>query len=573
MIARTKLLLIVSIATFMNAVLSNQGEDFVSGRERIIGIMSNPETGIATHTKKNGIYAQTRNLKEDLNIPAIAEFFGCKTVIGNVFLEETLACPLAPEAGDILRRRQTIIKMLVENNALKTIVENLLEQASAHEQEVIQLFSDFFMGKTCPELKQLALIKEQSPWVYPFLRFMHMNPSVKIGSELMSVLGTVGGGYVTSLLARASQLYWKAGVNQTAAELGLYTAYMMIATGVSSYNLYWEYSTAFKKRNKMHSLHQLIAIAEQLEELTTAFGLVPQFKASEITDITGISLIKQLKQSRYKDKNSYLFAVPFVHTFLYELYQQDKYLAEIFACIAEMDAYNALATKMMQGCASSHHFCFATFIEQEKPYIHAEEFWNVLVKDAVTNSIAEDKNILLTGPNAGGKTTTIRAILQNIMLAQTFGIAAGRSFELTPFDVIHSYLNISDDLINGLSLFASEVKRAQEIVQHIKELNGNQKFFFALDELFTGTVAEDGETCAYEFMKRIIGFDHIQFIYATHFNKLKELGNENPRCINYKVDAPHKNEEGKLVYPYTLSHGANETNVALELAREAQLFA
>ena len=190
----------------------------------------------------------------------------------------------------------------------------------------------------------------------------------------------------------------------------------------------------------------------------------------------------------------------------------------------------------------------------------------------LSNNISESKHVILTGPNAGGKTTAIRALLQNIVLAQSFGVAAAEKWRMTMFDVIHSYLNISDDISQGLSLFASEVKRAQDILQRIKSLEPNKKFFFALDELFTGTVAEDGETCAYEFVKRISQFGGVQFIYATHFNKLKELGKDNAFCINYKVDAPTKNDEGKLVYPYTLSQGANESRVALDLAREANLF-
>ena len=110
------------------------------------------------------------------------------------------------------------------------------------------------------------------------------------------------------------------------------------------------------------------------------------------------------------------------------------------------------------------------------------------------------------------------------------------------------------------------------MLQRIKALNSDQKFFFALDELFTGTIAEDGEACAYEFVKRIAAFDGVLFIYATHFEKLKELGKDNDFCKNYKVDAPTKDANGALVYPFTLSEGANESRVALDIARQAKLF-
>jgi len=196
-----------------------------------------------------------------------------------------------------------------------------------------------------------------------------------------------------------------------------------------------------------------------------------------------------------------------------------------------------------------------------------------LVKNAIANDIAEDHDVMLTGPDKGGKTTAIRAILQNLVLGQSFGFAAAEECEFTMFDVIHSYLNISDDLLNGLSLFASEIKRAQEIIEKSKALQPHEKFFFALDELFTGTAASEGEKCAYNFIDRIADFEGVQFIYATHFNALKELGATHHRCANYQADAPTKDAQGKLVYPFTLSKGASNSHVALELAQEANLFA
>ncbi len=97
--------------------------------------------------------------------------------------------------------------------------------------------------------------------------------------------------------------------------------------------------------------------------------------------------------------------------------------------------------------------------------------------------------------------------------------------------------------------------------------------FFALDELFTGTAAQEGEKCAYEFIKKIASYDQVLSIYATHFNLLKNLGKNNAALINYKVNAPIKNCDGRLVYPYTLSIGASDICVALDMARQANLFA
>jgi len=576
MTTRNKLIANALFASVI-AVLGLQAEEvenYDSGKTRVVNIMSNQDTGVSAYNKQNVTYTQTQNLDKDLNVEAIASYFGCKTLMGHSFLAQTLNCPVSPEDKKATHvRRQQAIRKLVENPSLKKEVEEFLEQAKNHEQEVIQLMSEFFIGKTCPELKQLEELKKQHPWIYPFSKFMIMNPIPKtlttFENNFIVMPGAIGltgfYGYSAYLLSKMGSPFYKG--------TALMSGYVGLIAGFIGYENYKDYSHACEKRTKMHALHQLILIAEKIEKLNKQHGLNNQFNMSAVTDSNAQEIIEGLKSSRYKDKNCKVFLTSLVHTFLYKVYQQEKHLAQVFACIAEMDAYNAIATKMLASQNGNNEFCFATFIEDEKPIIKAIASWNVLVENAVASSLTEDKHIILTGPNAGGKTTTIRAILQNIILAQTFGVAAAQKFEVTMFDEIYSYLNISDDLINGLSLFKSEVKRAQEILEKVKTLASKKKFFFALDELFTGTVAEDGEKCAYEFIKRISEFDRVLFIYATHFHKLKELGKNNPRCINYKVDAPTKNSNGKLVYPFTLSQGANESNVALDIAKEANLFA
>jgi DNA mismatch repair protein MutS len=264
---------------------------------------------------------------------------------------------------------------------------------------------------------------------------------------------------------------------------------------------------------------------------------------------------------------------PLVDILLHDFYAGQDQLAQLFITIGEMDTYYAIATKFVELQDVDNKLCFATYVtDAQRPTIQAQGFWNILVKKPVMNTVCESRNIMLTGPNAGGKTTSIRALLQNIILAQTFGIAAAEQFACTPFDVIHSYLNISDDIQNGLSLFASEIKRAQEIVHTIQTLQPHERYFFALDELFTSTVAEDGELCAYEFIKGLQSYNNTLFMYATHFNKVKELENESAIFVNYKIDDPAILEDGTLKYPFTISKGASRARFALHIARRAGLI-
>lgn len=367
----------------------------------------------------------------------------------------------------------------------------------------------------------------------------------------------------------------------TARKAGYASAGTLV--GIGAYSVYQMYQThleGLKIRDAIHAIHQLIVISEQIETLFKEHGLRPQFAMSNLQDTTSLDLISKLKAGRYSNADSFFVASSLVRTFMYEIYEKDMALGLVFASLAEADALHALATTMTKLEGTHTPCCFAQFINQEKPLVIGVDFWNMLLKNPVINSIDMEKNVILTGPNAGGKSTSVRAILQNIVLAQTFGIAAAAEFELTQFDVVDSYINVSDDILGGLSLFATEIKRAQDILQKIQLLSPSDKYFFALDELFTGTNAQDGEMCAYSFITKIAAFDKVQFIYATHFDQLKELGARHANCSNYKINAPAqqvdgkfaRNRHGKLLYPYTLSSGANNISVAQEIARDAGLL-
>lgn len=564
----------VKLKSFENAVSTQEtiAENYDSGKDRILQITHQIKHDLVPAHTKQLQYAQVKNIDHDLNIEKIAQYFDCKTVMGHAFLIETLKQPIAAvDHSSIILHRQTAIAKLVENPEFKEEVVAVLQVAAQQEKQIIQLMSDYFIGKTCPELANLALLKEQKSSLYPVVEFCNTHSSMKTALTALNIFGLIFMPVASISLGVAA--YQNAQMGLKSGELAFWSGYFGLLTGVYAYLVHDDFSKAAEKRKKIHALNQLIYVAEAIEKLCDKYDVENQFKMSLIQDKQGAELVKQLKHNRYRKKQNYCFHTAGVHAFLYKIYQNDKHLAQLFASIAEMDAYNAIANKMIASQHTSNKICFAEFIVAEKPKVKATALWNVLIPHAVTNSLAQEQHIILTGPNAGGKTTAIRAMLQNIILAQSYGVAAAETFAITPFDVIFSYLNISDDLVRGDSLFASEIKRAQEILQTIQSLSSHQKMFFALDELFTGTAAQEGEMCAYEFIKKIATYNHVLSIYATHFNLLKDLGNSSQTLINYKVDAPIKNDEHKLIYPYTLSPGASDVCVALDMAREAHLFA
>lgn len=526
------------------------------------------------------VYVEERNLDKDLNIAEIAKYFNCQTLAGAHFLESTLRLPISPKSNcAVVAKRQALNMALCQHSEFKAEVEALTAEFARAEKVILELMSRKYRGMVCPEEEPLKILKKDSPKIYRFLYPLNVNQNIRTAAALVSLGGLAFDAAIASgkIYSPTHKMLKMCGAGEAILEkFDIMTRVnSAFSVAIGTYTTIKNHRRTIEKRDKIHALSTIVAIAERFEDLCAQYGVEPQFKISAISDVATRELIHELKKSRYSQEHSVFFLSPRVDAFLYSLYEKDGCLANFFACAAEMDAYNAIATKMLELQNQSNQFCFAKFMADERAQINANGFWNILVNGhkIVANDLNEAKNVIFSGVNGGGKTSSTRAILQNIVLAQTFGIAAAREFAFTAFDIIHAYLNVSDDLMAGESLFVSEVKRAQEVKEKIKSIAGtNLKFFFALDELFTGTSDKAGQDCACNFLENIVQSPNIMFIYPTHFDKLKELGETNEYCVNYKVDTAIKNEEGKLVYPFTISRGASYDNIAIDIAANANLF-
>ena len=160
----------------------------------------------------------------------------------------------------------------------------------------------------------------------------------------------------------------------------------------------------------------------------------------------------------------------------------------------------------------------------------------------VANDLSLKKNLIITGPNASGKTTQLKSTAINVIFTQQFGVGFYASCELAPYTHIHSYLNIPDTSGRD-SLFQAEARRCKEIVDIIDDdgTKGTKgtKHFCIFDELFSGTNAEEATSASYGFLKYLQKYDNVDFILTTHFVKLckKVKKNRALRIANYKMDA------------------------------------
>jgi hypothetical protein len=202
------------------------------------------------------------------------------------------------------------------------------------------------------------------------------------------------------------------------------------------------------------------------------------------------------------------------------------------------------------------------------------KFINAEPESIVKNDCNLHKNMIITGPNASGKTTTLKTALLNVLLSQQIGFGCFDGLKLTPIDKFHCYLNIPDTSGRD-SLFQAEARRCKEIIDSINELSNNElRHFCIFDELYSGTNPDEAIISANAFMKYIVKHTNLTCILTTHYIQLCKKLNKNKRIQNYHMKTHVTDaEEGKMRlinYTYELDVGISYIKGGLNILHDMQ---
>lgn len=162
----------------------------------------------------------------------------------------------------------------------------------------------------------------------------------------------------------------------------------------------------------------------------------------------------------------------------------------------------------------------------------------------IKNNITIDKNIIITGPNASGKTTLLKSVLLNIIMSQQFGMGCYKRANIHLYKQFHSYLNIPDTSGRD-SLFQAEARRCKDILENI-ETNVKDRHFCIFDELYSGTNPNDAILCAEIYLKGLFQFKCVDFILTTHYIQLCEKLDKS--VSNFKMNVIENKDNIKYLY-------------------------
>jgi hypothetical protein len=252
-----------------------------------------------------------------------------------------------------------------------------------------------------------------------------------------------------------------------------------------------------------------------------------------------------------------------VFKYFYELHTDTEYDAAIMYSLGfngYIDCIKGLQTNIKE-----RKMNYAVFTTDSKKGKFVNSYYACLKDDnPIKNDIKFKKNIILTGPNASGKTTVLKSTLINIIVTQQFGCGFYDSAKLAPFKHIHCYLNIPDTSGRD-SLFQAEARRCKEILDTIGA-NKSDTHFCAFDELYSGTNPEEAETSATAFMLYLQKYKKVSSLLTTHFVKVCKKLDKTKSIQNCKMVAEQIGS--KISYKYKIAQGISEIKGGINILTE-----
>ena len=332
-------------------------------------------------------------------------------------------------------------------------------------------------------------------------------------------------------------------------------------------NMYLHFKVQKKIRSYfegVRSLGQLIRVSEKLALLDVEFlhGLLSQIREA-LGEVKHYTRIIRSVGVETTDPLMNMFQQYYTIFFLAEvrgffgaldyIREHREALQSLFLVVGEIDALQSTASYRV----SLENYCEPHFVKGR--LLLLEEAYHPLLKNPIPNSISvREQGVLITGSNMSGKSTFLRTVGLNVLLAQTIATCTARSYQACPVRLLTS-IGRSDNVVEGKSYYLEE---ALSVLRVLDALNDETVTVVIFDELYRGTNSEERIFAAQRVLEYLIRRNSLVFV-ATHDLELTGL-------LSNRYASMHFSErvaELGLEFDYKLKKGPATTRNAIALLR------
>ena len=355
--------------------------------------------------------------------------------------------------------------------------------------------------------------------------------------------------------------------------------YLLISALFYVFSIYQNILVCIRFNDNMRKIHRYLGdVRDYLDNTIRTMQNYITYAGDMVTHVdftqtlkTNMNTLEEFRDKLYLISNYELsnykkwFEIGSVQKYFYELYQDEQYNSAIeysFGFNGYIDCIEGLQDNIKE---KKIQMCEYT---DKGSKVKIKNNYYAALKDEtpICNDIQLKENLIITGPNASGKTTILKSVMLNLIFSQQFGCGFYDSAKIKPFDHIHCYLNIPDTSGRD-SLFQAEARRCKEIIDCVNE-NKQETHFGIFDELYSGTNPDEAVVSATAFMEYMTKFKNVSCMLTTHYTKVCTNLNDKARIVNMFMETTKNKLNNTIKFKYQLKRGISRVRGAFNILNE-----
>lgn len=482
----------------------------------------------------------------------------CKTAMGRRKLKQWLLTPLA-EINLITQRHDQVAKYIAADNFLPELKD---------VYDIARISRKMILGNVMPH--EMSQLYQSLSIVEPLI--LERNPV--LGARLKKIIQQIHKNIDVS----------RAAVYTDKSHFDFFQG--NLKTSVDKYFINWQNSEAelleYKKQLELLLENDKLRLTEKSESffLTGPKGIIKKAEAQQIpiqikaSDVQILDpRFEQLSRDCFGFKTRYLKEAQNAYEgFLKQFFTSwGSDLLAVAELVGEIDVLSNFAQ-----ISAERGYVRPLLIEQDQALVNFADLRHPVVELSaklkepfVANNVhlgTGPTTMVVYGANSAGKSTILKSVALNIIMAQIGCFVSCTEASMTVFEAILTRMTSFDSLSEGLSTFTMEMTELQLALQYAQK-----RSIFLFDEIGRGTSVEDGEAIAYSTLVYLDKPEHhCLTLFATHYHGLFNEIKNFPRVTIQNVQC-YANSLGQLVFSRKLIDGPGEGSYGIEVAKSCGL--